>query len=95
MEVRNKLSSWVDLKLVDASGEHDPLAASMTGPKSFPDYMGIKYHEKGGRRLWPARSTLWLGAVADTNRGGVRMEGKNVAKALGLRHELFGLHLGS
>ena len=32
-----------DLRLVDASGEHDPIAARMAGLTSFPDDMGIRY----------------------------------------------------
>ena len=71
-----------DLRLVDAAGEHDALAAGMTGLMSPLGDMSVRYQTKGGRGWWPTRTIPRLGFVVDTNRGAAKSEGKKVGKAL-------------
>ena len=77
-----------DVRLVEASGEHDALAASMTGMMSVLDRMGVRYHTKEGKRWWPTRVIPWLGFEVDMRENVVRMEESKVAKGQRLCEEV-------
>ena len=62
-----------DIRLVEESGGHDALAASMTGMMSVLDQLGVRYHAKEGKRWWPTRLIPWLGFEVDTQNNVVRL----------------------
>ena len=70
-----------DLRLVATNGEHDAMAADMTGILSLLDDMGIRYHDMGIPRF---------GFEVDTLQGAVRVEARNVLKGMRQREEIFG-----
>ena len=74
-----------DIRLVDASGQHDALAVSMSGLMSLLGRMGARYHAKEGKRWRPTRLTPWLGFEVDTHNDVVRVEEREVEKGLRLR----------
>ena len=84
-----------DIRLVEESGDHDALAASMTGMMSVLDQLGVRYHTKEGKRWWPTRVIPWLGFVVDTRENVVRMEEAKVAKGQRLCEEIAGANPGS
>ena len=71
-----------DIRLVHVTGEHDALAAGMTGLMSLLDQMGIRYHMKDGKRWRPTRLIPWLGFEVDTRNNVVRMAERKVEKGL-------------
>ena len=73
-----------DIRLVDASGQHDALAVGITGLMSLLDQMGARYHAREGERWWPTRLLPWLGFDVDARNDVARMEGREVAKGLRL-----------
>ena len=84
-----------DIRLVDASGEHDALAASMTGMMSILERLGVRYHTKEGKGWWPTRVIPWLGFEVDTRANVVRLEERKVLKAQRLREEISSAKPGS
>ena len=84
-----------DISLVDACGELDALAASMTNMLAILERMGVRYHTKGGKRWWPTRLIPWLGFEVDTKSNAVRLEERKVERGLRLREEIFSVHPGA
>ena len=74
-----------DPRLVDVSGERDPLLVPTSGLMSFFDDLGAKYRAKEGMWRRPTCSGSWLGFVADAHQGDVKMEEKKGERALCLR----------
>ena len=55
-----------DLRSVEVGGEHDALAADMTGAMSLLSDMGAKYHTKEGKRWWPTHRIRRIEFEVDT-----------------------------
>ena len=93
---RLRIADFVDdIRLVDASGEHDALAASMTNMLSLLERMGVRFHTKEGKRWRPTRSIPWLGFEVDTRANVVRLEERKVEEGLRPCEEIFGAQLGA
>ena len=84
-----------DVRLVDTSGEHDALAASITNMLVILERMGARYRAKGEKRRLPTPLIPRLGLEVDTKSNAARLEERKVERGLRLREEVFGVHPGA